>query len=778
MPVPVIQLFSAKFGLFYKLVYICFANQKFMKQLCFFIPLFFTNFLAQAQVQISGTVKDTHGKKVISASITLKDTYDGATSDSTGNYSFTTTEKGSYTLTASAVGYKTVEQTITILDTPLTFHFSIKEEINELKAVTVTAGSFAAGDSKRAVTVLNSLDVATVGGGNADITSAIKTLPGAQQVGEQEGLFVRGGAGYETKQYIDGTLVNNPYFSAVPDIVSRGRFSPFLFKGTVFSAGGYSALYGQALSSAVILESIDLPEKTTANASVSPIFAGGGYQYVNKKKTASWGITYGYVNLVAYFSLVKQTPDYFTMPRFNNGDANFRFKTKSGGMVKYYTTFSNGNLGIRRPDIDSTELKDAFSLKNYNWYNNLSWRENVGKGWKMNIGSGFSTNNDHLAQQLQNQNNEPQYFNNDKFWLQYKNFGLVRREDFSQIKAVFEKKLLHLNAIRFGGEYWHSLNKTTLYDSTYKLIDNYIALFAESDIYLTNNLAVKLGARFEHSSMIGKVNMAPRVSLAYKAGDGGSVSAAYGIFYQKPENQQLFYTRHLGYTRADHYILNYQKMTEGRIFRVEAFYKKYSDLVKTLPVNYYYTTANNKGKGYAQGIELFWRDKKSFKNLDYWFSYSYLDTKRDYLNYPQQLQPNFAARHTASLVLKRFVIDWKTGFGLTYSFATGRPYYNLRYDSANKPYQIADRGYTKHFNNLGISIYYVPQAGNVNAKTNVVLFGSVTNVLGYDAVYGYNYSYNGLRREAITPPAKRFYFIGAFFSWGVDRSQDAINNNL
>ena len=27
-------------------------------------------------------------------------------------------------------------------------------------------------------------------------------------------------------------------------------------------------------------------------------------------------------------------------------------------------------------------------------------------------------------------------------------------------------------------------------------------------------------------------------------------------------------------------------------------------------------------------------------------------------------------------------------------------------------------------------------------------------------------------------PAKRFFFIGAFFSWGVDRTQDAINGNL
>jgi len=36
------------------------------------------------------------------------------------------------------------------------------------------------------------MDIYTTGGANADITATVKTLPGAQQVGEQEGLFVRG----------------------------------------------------------------------------------------------------------------------------------------------------------------------------------------------------------------------------------------------------------------------------------------------------------------------------------------------------------------------------------------------------------------------------------------------------------------------------------------------------------------------------------------------------------------------------------------------------------
>ena len=730
-------------------------------------------------------MKDGRGKKLIGASITLKDTYDGATSDSSGNYVFTTTETGAHILSASAVGFATVNQNITITNAPATANFFIKEEVNELKAVTVTAGAFAAGDSKRAVTVLNSIDVATVGGGNADITSAIKTLPGAQQVGEQEGLFVRGGAGYETKQFIDGTLVNNPYFASVPDIASRGRFLPFLFKGTVFSTGGYSALYGQALSSAVILESIDLPEKTAANLSVSPLFVGGGVQYLNKKKDASWGVNYGYTNLIAYFNIVKQTPDFFKMPELHNGDANFRIKTKNG-IVKYYTTFGTSDLGLRRQDIDSLVLKDAFHIQNINWYNNLSWRENLGKGWRINFGSSFSTNKDNITQQLQDSTNKLQQFPQDKFWLYYKNFALERVDNLAQLKAVFEKKLSGINSVRFGGEYWNSLSKyrftTASTDSSYSLKDSYEALFAETDLYLTNNLAAKLGARFENSSILGKVNLAPRVSLAYKVGKDASVSAAYGIFYQKPENNQLGSAINLGYslgyTKAVHYIINYQKLTNDRIFRIEAFYKKYNDLVKTIPLNYQIAKFDNSGTGYAQGVELFFRDKKSFKNLDYWISYSYLDTKRNYLNYPGKLQPNFAANNTASLVVKRFILNWKLGFSGTYSFATGRPFYNLQYDYANNKYFLADQGKTKAYNTLGLSAYYVPSVGKTNAKTNTVLFASVTNSLGYNLIYGYNYSFNGAYREPVTPPAKRFYFIGAFFSWGIDRSQDAINGNL
>jgi vitamin B12 transporter len=435
-------------------------------------------------------------------------------------------------------------------------------------------------------------------------------------------------------------------------------------------------------------------------------------------------------------------------------------------MVKYYTSFGSNSLGVRRPDIDTTGVKGAFNLQNTNWYNNLSYKEGLGNGWKINIGVSYSTNNDKINNQLQDQYNQSKVF--PQQWLNDKNFSLKSRQNLSQVRAVFEKRLRGISSLKFGSEYWYAYNRSTYNGTTTLLKDHYNAAFAEADVYLTNDIAAKIGSRLEYSSIINKANIAPRISLAYKTGKDAQVSVAYGDFYQKPESMHLMQITNLGYIKATHYIANYQKTNKYHTLRIEAFYKKYEDLIKTFPA------INNNGEGYAKGVELFWRDKKTVKNLDYWISYSYLDTKRDFLNYPERLQPNFAANHTASIVAKRWVTKLSTGFNLTYSFATGRPYYNFKYSNSAGKFTIADRGTTKDYHNLGFSTNYVRRIKNSYA----VFVASVTNVLGSNQIFGYNYSYNGLYKEAITPPAKRFFFVGVFLSWGVDRTQDVINNNL
>ena len=159
---------------------------------------------AMAQVKVDGKIMDTKGKPVGGVSITLKGTYDGATTDSLGNFSFTTTEKGKKILEASIIGYKPYEHEINLDSAPVTLNISMKELVTELKAVVISAGSFVASDKTKGA-VLSAIDIVTTPSANADVTSAFKSLPGTQQVGESEGLFVRGGSATESKIYMDGT---------------------------------------------------------------------------------------------------------------------------------------------------------------------------------------------------------------------------------------------------------------------------------------------------------------------------------------------------------------------------------------------------------------------------------------------------------------------------------------------------------------------------------------------------------------------------------------------
>jgi hypothetical protein len=734
--------------------------------------------IVNGQTVITGKVTDNKNNPVVGASITIKNSYDGAVSDSAGKFRFSTTEKGEQLLTISGVGYKIFEQKVNLTGTAINLDVSLKEEINEMKAVVITAGAFEASDKKRS-TVLNSIDIVTTASANADITGAIKTLPGSQQVGESEGLFVRGGTAGETRTYIDGTLVNNFFYTSVPNIAQRGRFSPFIFKGTVFSAGGYSALYGQALSSALILETIDFPDQSSGTISISPLGGAVGLQKLGKDKKSSWGVNYGYTFLDIAFKVLENKVDYFRLPTFHTADANFRIKTSNSGILKYYGYMSQNHLGLRRFSLDTLGYKESFELKNFNIYQNLSWRENLGSYWKLNAGISYTNNKDDITGATLNGSNSKTLLQG----LEFKNFDLDSRANYFNAKLVLDRRLRGLSAVRGGVEYNYTDDKAgyTLYNGMKypnNYLDDMVSGFAEADIYVTNDLAAKLGSRLEHSSFLNKINLAPRASLAYKVGKEAQASVAYGIFYQNPERRYLPSPNDLTFQKATHYILQYQKVSALQTFRAETFYKKYDNLMKTSFINNTELAASNNGYGYAKGVEFFWRDKKSVKNFDYWLSYSYLDTKRDFLNYPLELEPNFASKHTGNIVLKKFLTKMRTQVNANYVFATGRPYYNLQYDNSINKYRIADQGKTINYNSLSLSLNYLPNVFTEGSKKFTVLVFSVTNVLGTNQVFGYNYSYNGLRKEAIVPPTKTFMYIGAFISFGVDRTEEVINNNL
>ena len=706
-----------------------------MKKNITILLFLFCSTLILAQTKITGKITDESSQPLPGANIYIKDSYDGISSEANGSFVFTTDEQGDAVLIVSFVGYQPYSQNLVLDGKDKYFEIMLKEDAAELGTVVISAGSFEASDENKAV-ILRPLDILTTGA-DADIYSTLETLPGTQQIGETDGLFVRGGSASETKTLIDEMTVQNPFYSSVPDIPSRGRFSPMLFKGTIFSTGGYSAQYGQALSSVLVLKTQDLPPKTQSGISIMPLGVGGSHTQL--WENSSFSFEGGYYNLGPYFEIQKQRPDWNKAPESLAGSANFRYKTSKNGMLKAFTSFSTGSLSLYFPNLDSLPQKDFYQQKSNNFFVNTNYRDILWDDWT--LFAGYSTGIDKIDNEINNN-----FAEND--------------DVFHTAKITMTKNILSNTILTFGGEFQNFDHASSFNNLNGKFNETYLAGYLEADVFFTNDFAGRIGVRTEHSKLLNKTNFAPRLSFAYRLGAYDQINFAYGKFYQTPDPDFLLFSKKFEFENADHYILNYQYIGTDRTFRIEAYYKNYNNLTKGSVISYPFfnlpevSFASN-GKGYAKGIDIFWRDKETFDYVDYWVSYSYLDTKRDFKNYPSLASPPFSTPHTFSIVAKRWIQPITTLVGLTYTFATGRPYFN-----PNNPEFLGDR--SKNFQNLSLNASYITSLfGNFT-----VIFLSVDNVLGYNNVYGYNYSSDGTISAPILPAAHRSLFVGMFISLG------------
>ncbi|MFO7524671.1 MAG: TonB-dependent receptor [Ignavibacteriaceae bacterium] len=703
-----------------------------------FTLLFFlaVSYSITAQTKLSGKITDNKNQPLPGANVYLQDTYDGTSSDIDGSFSFSTDEEGAGVLVISFVGFKTLTKDVALDGIDKFFEFILEEESAELGAVVISAGTFEASDENKAV-ILRPLDIVTTAGASADIYGALQTLPGTTPIGEAEGLFVRGGSASETRTIIDEMAVQNPFYTSVPDIPSRGRFSPFLFKGTVFSTGGYSAQYGQALSSVLVLKTQDLPLKTQSALSIMAVGLGGSH--VQRWENTSLAFEGGYYNLSPYFDIQKQRTDWNKAPESVEGSLNFRHKISETGILKAFTSYSYGDLSLYTRNLDNLSQKDYFRTKGGNFFLNTNLREILWDDWAVFAGYSFSLDEDDFDIDV----------------------NKVMREDlFHSGKFTVQKNLFSNSFISFGGEAQNLNHSTGFNELSAGINETYLAGYLETDVFFTNDFAARLGIRSEYSKLLNKTNLAPRASFAYRLGIYDQLNFAYGQFYQTPGQDFLLQTTNFEYEKADHYILNYQYLGTARTFRIEVYYKDYNRLTKgTVFTHPYFNLPqvpfSNDGKGYAKGIDVFWRDKETFKYTDYWVSYSYLDTKREFRNYPSIAAPTFASPHTFSVVAKHWIPSIMSMVGLTYTFAKGRPYFN-----PNNPDFLGDRA--KDYQNLSLGVSYLTSLFN----SFTIVFFSVDNLLGYNNIYGYNYSSDGTVRAPVLAPALRTAFIGMFISLG------------
>ena len=697
-----------------------------MKILIFIAILFFSIAL-KAQTIISGSINNNKSKPIANVNVQIENSYDGTSTDLNGNFSFSTSEKGKQKLILQLDGYKSDTLLANCNGATLNYSITLRQKVNTLDAVEISVGSFEASDSKKAV-VLRSLDIATTAGSQADIFAALQTLPGVQAGGNENGLFVRGGDAAETKTFFDGMMVKNPFGAQLPDQVARGRFSPFMFKGTTFSAGGYSSQYGQALSSALILDSKDLIDSSVTDLSIMSVGLGVSRTQRFEKSSLTAGINY--YNLSPIFSIIPQNANWDKNPQSLDASVFYKWRTSGTGMLKIYSDYTQSDVSLFTENLNELDKPMRFTNQNKNNYNNITYQAFISDEWKLNAGLSYNLTTDNGITDTNT------YFRND---------------DLLQGKVVLTNFFGKNSLFKTGIDYFRSGRKEGFINLSRKYSDHITAVYFEADLFFTDNLVARIGSRLEYTYYLNEVGVAPRTSLTYRTGKNSQVSAAYGRFYQNPSEEYLVQTNTLTQENADHSILNYQLINSSQTFRVELYYKQYSDLTTISNKN----ILANDGSGYARGIDIFWRDKKTFKGVDYWVSYSFLDTRRKFRDFPSSSVPQFAAKHTTSLVYKKYFSLLKSYITGTYTFATGRTYIN-----PNNSTYLGD--VAPNYHNLSLSCSYLTTIFG----QSTVIFSSISNIPGFNQIFGYNYSADGSKRAEINPPAKRQVFLGVFISIG------------
>jgi hypothetical protein len=687
-----------------------------------------------AQTVIMVKVSEEKGEPLPGASIFLKGTYDGTTSNENGEFKFRSSKTGQQVLAIEFMGYVPFARSIEAKGDTIRVNVSLKEAFNQLNAVTITAGTFEAGDKKRAVTI-TPLDMMTTAGAAGDVYGALQSLPGTTTNGESGRLFVKGGDSDESQTYIDGALVPVPYNSSAPNMSTRGRFNPFMFKGTMFSTGGYSAEYGQALSSVLLLNTNDMPEEDQLDLS----FLMVGVEVAGTKKWNSGAITgtLGYNNLKPYMSLVPQNFHWADEPESTSGALSFRQMTSKTGMLKVYSSFDNGGFTVGQKNMDAGGQLTDYKLNNDNTFVNASWNDKLGEKWAISTAASFTGNSDEIY---------------------YDQTNVVKKVQGTYLKTNLSYPFSEKFILKFGGELFskkytqNAIIGAENHDNSFR--NNNFAGFTEAQVYTSSKFVSRIGGRVEYSDYLKRFRLAPRLSTAYKISEKSQLSAAYGWFFQNPVDDYLLYTNRVEPERADHYTFGIQSSANDRTLKAELYYKNYRNLVKQTSDAFYLPTSyNNAGSGYARGLDLFWRDKKSIKGGDYWISYSFVDTKRDYRDYPHKAVPSFASKHNISVVYKHWFGGLRSLAGLNFKYSSPRVYNNPNSSVFNGEKMLAYKSI-----DLSWSFLYRP---------NIICYAAVNNIAGFKNEFGRTYASTpdasgNYPSAAIEPSSTRFFVVGVF----------------
>ena len=719
---------------------------------------------AEATAQVStyaflrGTVTDGDGLPLPYVNVYIFGTTDGAATSASGHFAFRTRHQGEQQIRAAMIGFEPFEQQVQLSpgDTA-TVHIVLREALLFLDETIVEADAYTTGDGETAT--LQSLDVVTTAGAAADIFRAIKTFPGVAMVDEGAGLFVRGGDVSETVILLDQATVSHPYKYESPTGGVFGIIPPFMVRGTVFSSGGFSARYGNALSAILAMDSQDMPLAHQYSLGLGLAAASLGAHIPMLPGRLGVRITGNRSFTETMFRLNGQKDQFLTTPRSYDGNLSVIYRYSSTGRVKLFNFGTNDRLGVTvpEPSFDGTYRGETSSR-----LHNLQWTEFFGV-WFVQTSASFSRYS--ARQQLGNLDTQP---GDDTYKLrtdaerevgQHLRIGIgaeIERID-SQFRGTVPAREGVLDPAAAKLQLNHTSSATR------------IGAYGEVEFRPARRVLLLVGARTDYHEQSGHTIVDPRVSARYLVSKASRIRLAWGLYHQFPSSYEsrvaLPFTT-LQPQLARHFIAGWHYEKDQVTLRLEAYDKSYRNLTLSTGESTYLST----GVGEARGLDFFMKFGRYLDTrFNGWIAYSLLDSRRLQARHLrngftlEQGPSPYDITHNLTVVGKARLIRFLFG-SLTFRHATGRPITPVvdAISAGDGSHYLPVHGppgseRLPDFRRLDVSAnYFVPFGLH-----NVSVYVSVGNLLNRSNVIDYDYSLDYSSRSERTTQYRRFVYFGA-----------------
>ena len=594
-----------------------------------FIILFLLLQISSIGQTIEGKITDFKLNPLAAVNISIIDQSGGLISDNDGFYKVNIKANRSYVIAFSFIGYKTEKIRVPMLKKgqKYTLNISLEESNTLLDDIIVKDQK----SRKNNLSRIKTKHVEVIPGSGGGIESVLKTLPGVSSANELSSQYsVRGGNFDENLVYVNGIEVYRPF------LIHSGQQEGLSFVNTdlvgsiLFSAGGFSAKYGDKMSSVLDIK-YKQPKKIASSLSLSLLGGSAHLEGISKNRRLSYLLGFRHKSNQYLLSSLDTEAEY--VPRFSDLQTYLKYKINTNWDISLLTNISknqyqmipqdrNTDFGTFNEALRLTVFFEGQELDKYETYfGALSTRFNPNTKVQLELtGSAFQTfeqeNFDILGEywlyQLDNNLGSDNFgdvaFDRGvgKYINHARNSLDARVINFSHKGNYNDKDISLVWGLKFQNEDINDrISEWTLIDSAgFTLPHPYDSIGSTSnsnqqvlmneilktDINISstrqsgyleysqdlNNFSLNAGTRSSYWSYNEELLVSPRVSLAYAPNWEKDVvfRLASGIYYQSPFYKELRYpdgrlNNNIESQKSTHYVVgsDYLFYKWGRPFK-------------------------------------------------------------------------------------------------------------------------------------------------------------------------------------------------------------------